>query len=363
MGTRASDSVEVGGDIEAGDRYGGGLLRMKIGRYLEQSEGKESSEEGKPSEGEESSRGKGTSAEWSGEKVIIMHKNCPDGCAFGVLMKVAFGLDHRLRLIFAKHETVEKVLFDALAKVGDKGHLILGDICCGEVSFRKRLLPVMRRKALRVEVYEHHRSMEWLLGVIAGEGKEGKEGLLRIYYDEGRSASKILYDVLVKAKPWLSRYDDFIEVTNERDLWLNNDVRASMLAMLHQAYGDRLYMERFVKAASLDLTVEEEVLLGYLKRQESRRRAALIGRMVVKTDERGFRYGLIYGEGNGSDVLNEALHRFDLSYALLVNLHARKVSVRGRGEFDCEAYALRHRGGGHQQASGFLLRGFKPPVF
>ena len=89
----------------------------------------------------------------------------------------------------------------------------------------------------------------------------------------------------------------------------------------------------------------------------------MLSNMYVKKDKNNFTYGVIYGEGESSELLNRAINEYNLEYALLINLNNKRASIRGKGNLDCAKYAEKFGGGGHRCASGFIIHDFKKPNF
>ncbi len=286
---------------------------------------------------------------------LITHKNCLDGSACAVVLSTIF---KNLKIFFTHQNSVSFIFNKINEKVEKEDLVILADVCCDQNFFLK-MSRLLKEKQVFIKVYEHHESTKWLEKM----NMKKNPGDVEILYDKARSASKILFDHFLSSYRNLEKYKDFIELVNDRDLWLGKNPLAVSLAHLHQIYGDKAFVNRFLKNPFLDFTDKETILLEYQKKKEAKKNNILLSRMIFKTNEEGFKYGLVYGEGSGSDLLNEAIKRFGLEYAILVNLNMQRVSLRSKGNFDCAQFSSRYGGGGHKRASGFLLNDFKPPVF
>ena len=286
---------------------------------------------------------------------LITHKNCLDGSACAVVLRTIF---KNLKIFFTHQNSVNFILNKVSEKVNEEDLVILADVCCDQ-SFFLKTSRLLKEKQVFIKVYEHHESTKWLEKVSVKKDHSDIE----ILYDKRRSASKILFDHFLLSHQSLEKYKDFIELVNDRDLWLEKNPLAVSLAHLHQIYGEKAFVNRFLENPLLDFTHKETILLDYQKKKETKKNNILLSRMIFKTNEEGFKYGLVYGEGSGSDLLNEAIRRFGLEYAILVNLNMQRVSLRSKGNFDCAKFSFRYGGGGHKRASGFLLNDFKPPIF
>ena len=280
------------------------------------------------------------------KRIILIHGNCPDGAAAAVL---AQKIDPESEIIFGIHQSINEQARKAAMKVEENGDFWIVDICCDE-NILIECEKILRRKGSRLGVYEHHQTRSWLKSHSPVERVEAK-----IIYDEARCGSKIFFDAMVPLHPHLETYREFIDITNDRDLWINVDPRGLLFARLHAIYGDQEYIERFVKNTDLNITHDEQLLLDYQEKKDRRRMNRLIERIQLHRDENGYDYGVMFGEASGSDILNRAIEHHHLEYAILVNLHTARASIRSRGHFDCSAYAEKRGGGGHKCASGFKV--------
>ena len=287
------------------------------------------------------------------KNVLITHGNCPDGAATAVLAKK---ISSEIQIVFGVHYKINEQAKKAALELEESGELWIADICCDQ-DILIECQKILRKKGGSMGVYEHHQTRNWLqtLEPIADFD-------LEVVYDEKRCGAKIFYDVFRHKNSILSDYEEFITVTNDRDLWLNHDNRGQSLAELHEMFGDEAYIKRFVKNPSLDFAPTEEVLLSCIRRKKKCKINKLLEKIEIKKDEHGFDYGVMFGEAPSSDLLNEAIRRFDLEYAILANLNTKKASIRGRGEFDCATYSERRGGGGHRRASGFRLDFQEPNI-
>ena len=280
------------------------------------------------------------------KSILITHGNCPDGAAAVVLAKKVFP---DTKVVFGIHNKINEQIKKAALDLEISGNLWITDICCDQdvlIECQK----ILRKKEGTLGVYEHHQTRRWLQSLNPIADFE-----LECVYDEGRCGSKIFYDVLVEKGHDLSVYQDFIEATNDRDLWLNQNPQGETLAELHEVLGDEKYIQRFIKNPQVEFTPTEDILLNHLRGKKKAKINKLLEKIEIKRDEMGFDYGVMFGEAPSSDLLNEAIRRFNLEYALLVNLNTRRASIRGRGNMDCADYAQKRGGGGHRCASGFRV--------
>ncbi len=280
------------------------------------------------------------------KSAIITHKDCPDGAASVI---IATKIQASVQAHFADHSQVDALTTKLANELEPGGRLMLADISCS----RKTLFDVMdilNQKGASLEIYEHHVSQDWLQSLRPSTGLN-----FLCIFDLNRCGSKIFYESYVKDFPVLEAYGDFINAINDRDLWINQDPKGEFLTKLHQIYDDELFVKRFLQNVTMVPTSDERVIMNYQDRKEEKRLQQLLDSIEIKTDSKNFKYGIIYGSGSGSELLNRAIHQNNLEYALLVDFNTRRASIRGLGVMNCANYAMSKGGGGHRCAAGFPL--------
>lgn len=279
--------------------------------------------------------------------IIVSHGHCPDGCAAVVVAK---NIAKRVEYVVGQHEKIDEQVLGAARRLKDGGQLWVTDITCGEDALNDVCELLLQKKA-SLGIYEHHISREFLKDFKVPKELDGE-----IVFDLNRCGSKVFYDTMKKKYPdRLKHYDRFIELTNDRDLWLNQHQESSELSALHGIYGDEKFIQRFVKNANPEFSDHEMVLLNYEKENLNKRIHHLINQMKISVDDDGLRYGIMTGEGKASDICNAALQKYDLEYVCLVDYNSKRVSIRSSDKFDCASFSAARGGGGHAKAAGFPI--------
>ena len=287
------------------------------------------------------------------KSVMITHGDCPDGSACAAFAKI---LVPNVTIIFGIHKIINDQVMNAISLVEEGGVLWIADIVCDK-DYLSMACNALKNKNASLGIYEHHETRSWLQKFAAPTEMQSE-----IIFDNSRCGSKIFYDSYVTTNDSLSKYADFSKVINDRDLWINHEVRGIQLAKLHQIYGDEKFVARFLKNPIVQFTSDEKVLLNFVYEQEKKRIDSALNRMKIKTDENGFIYSVVYETSDSSDLLNAAIEKFNLEYAIMLDLNKGKGSIRGKGNMDCSIYAQNKGGGGHKRASGFPIE-FDRPVF
>lgn len=285
------------------------------------------------------------------KNILVTHGNCPDGAAAAVILSKA---RPDLEVVFGQHTQINDQILKAGQALADGGSLYLADIC-GDPPVIHNLQELFKERGSGLYIYEHHQSRSYL-----SELQQPKDLRGEIVFDLRRCGSKILFDALSANHPELSVYREFVDLTNDRDLWLNRDPRSVHLVKLHNILGDAGYIARFKENPSVVLTEKESIILEYQSRKDQEKIDKLLEKIEVKVDDIGLRYGVVFGEGDSSEMLHQAIEKNDLEYAIHINLNSKKGSIRSRGNFDCAAFAEKRGGGGHKAASGFPVRFDRP---
>ncbi|BBM88527.1 hypothetical protein COTS27_00208 [Spirochaetota bacterium] len=278
--------------------------------------------------------------------IIIAHRNCPDGAATVVLAKKVFP---DIFYIMASHERMHHEALQAAEVLEPGGILIIADIVPPQETFSK-LFDILAAKKASCRVYDHHQSTQWLENMTLPTHLKGE-----IIFNIEKCATKIFFDHYLPTHPSLAPYEKFVLYTNDRDLWIRNHAASDELAYFHRLLGDVGYIKRFLKNPIPEFVDDGKMILNAAKHHQYLREERLLKNIKIHSDKDNYKYGLLYGESESSDLLNKALERYKLEYAFLVNLHTKRVSMRGRGNLDCAHYAEQYGGGGHKKASGFSI--------
>jgi oligoribonuclease NrnB/cAMP/cGMP phosphodiesterase (DHH superfamily) len=287
------------------------------------------------------------------KSVMLTHGDCPDGSACVAFAKA---LVPDVQVIFGIHKIINDQVMSAVSLVEEGGVLWIADIVCDK-DFLNMICTALKNKNASLGIYEHHETRSWLQ-----KYQPPVEMNVEIVFDNNRCGSKIFFDSYVEKHSLLTKYADFSKVINDRDLWLNQEIRGIQLAKLHQIYGDEKFIDRFLNNAKVIFTNDEKILLNFVYEQEKKRIDSALNRMKIKKDESGFNYGVVFESGDSSDLLNAAIEKFNLEYAIMLDLNKGKGSIRGKGNMDCAIYSQNRGGGGHKRASGFPIE-FDRPVF
>ena len=281
------------------------------------------------------------------KEIIVSHGNCPDGAGSAVVAKV---LKPSIEYVRGSHDKIDNQILSAAKKVKNNGTLWIVDIGCDR-STLDTVCELAIEKNFFLGIYEHHVSRSYLASYDLPENVLGE-----ILFDNERCGSKIFYERMVQDYPEkLKNYEEFIRLTNDRDLWKNEDPRSADMSLLHSIYGDEKYVQRYVTDSSVEFSDTEDILVKYEKERLMKRMHYLLSSIEIKVDRNGYKYGIIIGEGKASDVCNVAIHKFGLEYVCMIDYNTKRASIRSNKEFNCAAFSEARGGGGHIRAAGFPI--------
>ena len=280
--------------------------------------------------------------------IIVSHGHCPDGAAAVV---VARQVCKQTEYVCGLHDRIDQQVLNAAHRISHDGVLWITDISCGEETLDE-VCELLMSKNASLGVYEHHVSRNFLSNYKLPDGLKGE-----IIFDMTRCGSKIFYDAMLKyARGKLESYADFIRLTNDRDLWLNDDVKSAELSSLHSILGEDRFIQRFYKNSQVVFSEKEQVLLSYERDQLMKKMHRHMENIDIQTDPEGVKYGIMIGEGKASEVCNAAIHKFGLEYVLMLDYNHKRASIRSKAIFDCAKFASERGGGGHERAAGFPIQ-------
>ncbi|MGJ9459770.1 DHH family phosphoesterase [Oceanobacillus sp. CF4.6] len=285
----------------------------------------------------------------------LLSHNDLDGVGCGILAKLAFGKDVRVRYnsIASLNREVEWFLEN-----GNKDtFLFVTDLSVNEENEEK--LEEFYRAGGNVQFLDHHKTAlhfnEYEWGHVVVEDEEGKL----------TSATSLLYEYLVdqqllKATESLT---EFVDLVRQYDTWeweKNENQTARQLNALFflisiEEFED-IMLERLQKSDHFYFDDFEKKILGmednkidrYIRRKK---------RQLVQTKIGDHYAGIVYAESYHSELGNELGKEYPhLDYIVILNMGGKRAGFRTiHDHVDVSEVAGRFAGGGHAKASGCSL--------
>lgn len=285
----------------------------------------------------------------------LLSHNDLDGVGCGILAKIAFGAEVKVRYnsIGSLNREIEYFLENDTPDT----FLFITDLSPNEEN-EKRLNEHFKQYK-NIQLIDHHKSAlhlndyEW--GSVLVENEEGAL----------ESATSLFYQFLV-ANELLQpteAIDEFVELVRQYDTWeweKNENQQAHYLNSLFFLVSidefEETMVERLTSSERFDfdefekklLNMEEDKIERYIRRKK---------REIVQTKIGNYFVGVVYAESYLSELGNELSKEHPhLDYIAILNMGSKKISFRTtHDDIDVSEIAGNYGGGGHQKASGCNL--------
>ena len=285
----------------------------------------------------------------------LLSHNDLDGVGCGILAKLAFGEDVKVRYNSLSSLNHEIVYF--LENEGEDAFLFITDMSPDEEN-ENRLNDYFIEKG-SVQLIDHHKTAlhlndyEW--GSVVVEQEDGQLA----------SATSLFFGHLI-AGGFLEPNEairEFVELVRQYDTWeweKNGNQKAHRLNSLfflmpiEEFEGKMIERLRTAERFTFDefetklLNIEDDKMERYIRRKK---------REVVQTAIGEHLAGVVYAESYHSELGNELGKEFPhLDYIAMLNMGGKRISFRTIHEtVDVSEVAGQFGGGGHQKASGCSL--------
>lgn len=293
-----------------------------------------------------------------GGKLLLLYKllshNDLDGVGCGILAKLAFGEDVKVRYnsIGSLNREVQWFLENE-----EDLFLFITDLSVNEEN-EHRLEEYFQENG-QVQLIDHHQTAlsfnDYKWGHVVVEDEEGKL----------TSATSLFYDYLVKHKLLspTTIIDEFVELVRQYDTWeweknqnetarrLNalfylisiDDFEQTMIERLKK--NEHFYFDEFEERI---LDMEENKMDRYIRRKRRELVQKKIGELYV---------GVVFAESYHSELGNQLGKEYPhLDYIAILNIGGRRLGFRTiHDHIDVSEVAARFDGGGHAKAAGCTM--------
>lgn len=283
----------------------------------------------------------------------LLSHNDLDGVGCGILAKLAFGQDVKVR--YNSVSSLNREIEYFLENDSTDTFLLITDLSPNEEN-EKRLTSFYKEHG-NIQLIDHHKTAlhlndyDWGYVVVEEEGS----GKLT-------SATSLFYQYLVYHQH-LEESDaiaEFVELVRQYDTWeweKNQNHKAHSLNSLFFLVSiDEFELKMIERLRSSDhfdfddfekklLGMEEDKIERYIRRKKREIVQALVGKFYA---------GVVYAESYHSEVGNElAKEHTHLDYIAILNMGGKRISFRTiRDDVDVSEIAGYYGGDGHQKASG-----------
>lgn len=282
----------------------------------------------------------------------LLSHNDLDGVGCGILAKLAFGKDVKVRYnsIAGLNREVEYFFEN-----DDKStFLLVTDLSVNEENEKR--IEEFYQAGGKVQLIDHHKTSlpynQYNWGHVVVEDAEGKL----------TSATSLLYEYLTTNGILTpsSALSEFVELVRQYDTWeweKNNNSHAQRLNALFYLVSieefEEKMLERLVTSENFYfddfekriLDMEEEKINRYIRRKK---------RELIQAQIREHFAGIVYAESYHSELGNELGKEYPhLDYIAILNMGGKRVGFRTiHDDVDVSEVAGKFGGGGHAKASG-----------
>lgn len=284
-----------------------------------------------------------------------MSHNDLDGVGCGILAKLAFGKDVRVRYNSVASLNREVEWF--LENDNKETFLFITDLSVNEEMEKK--LELFYQSNGNVQMIDHHKT--------ALHFNNYDWGYVLVDDDEGKltSATSLFYDFLVETKHIepSDAVSEFVELVRQYDTWeweKNDNHQAQRLNALFFLISIEDFEEKMMSRLnnsehfSFDefevkiLDMEEHKIERYIRRKRRELVQAQVGELFA---------GIVYAESYHSELGNELGKEYPhLDYIAILNIGGKRLGFRTiHDDIDVSEVASQFGGGGHAKASGCSL--------
>jgi len=156
----------------------------------------------------------------------------------------------------------------------------------------------------------------------------------------------------------LGNYLDFVELTNDYDLYLKKNPLSSDMDMFYKVVGHDAYVNRFLDNPEVRFNLFEQLIIdhGYRKREEYINK--VLATMIWTTDKNGNFVGFVIADKKYASYIGQkAFETTSCDYITIIDPVNMEASLRSNGKVDVSKIAEKFGGGGHPNAAGFPLKG------
>jgi len=272
---------------------------------------------------------------------LVTHKNCLDGAACAILFMRAGGAKENIVFTVPTHNATDEIAMDLIYNWEDP-------IIFADISVSKQVADNIDNLRSDVTLIDHHKSANELIkypwAVIDRHNKN--------------CGSKIFLGWLQLNSYLLNIINEkmFVDVVDDVDRWIWENSKSRDISTLFHAYEQDLFIDRFYKNLSLDLSDTERAIILIEDCKRDRYVEEKLNQVTVFTkriNDKKYRIGIIDSNRHQSLLGNKMCNSIDLDIDFAIIVGSRTLSFRAKGDnFDVSQIAELNGGGGHKSASG-----------
>lgn len=264
-------------------------------------------------------------------KILITHIDL-DGIGAAVLATAKNMAD---KIFYTDYDDVDRIIKSALTTPGLE-QLYIVDIS----PQSEEVVAMLDQAADKVKLYDHHATAQEFIADKPWACIDLERCGTKLFAEEEGITAK---------------YEDFIFLVNDYDLWKHEDPRSKDMHLLVWLLGRDKFVERFVKNPSTELTETEAVALNLYKTKRKQKVDAVIDKAIFVYDKLDRIVAVAISGVYKSQVAETIMNRYpQVDYVVVLDLDREQASLRSR-EIDVREIAEKFGGGGHKLAAGFQM--------
>lgn len=283
---------------------------------------------------------------------LITHKGCMDGSGCAILHRVLGG--QNVYYVNPGHDATDRVVKDLL--VDQNKQVLAVDISISMKLAQKLFVNKLSSMTLPFLMLDHHKTALPLTALqlpflqVCNNTACGCRMLYEAVMEDGKNKEKLL------------PYKDLIEFIDDHDRWIKHYRESEDLALFHNVFGQKKFVERFVKNPSPVFSSEEKFLIALEKEKMEEEiadkkkavQSQIHNRKIKGKDYRiGFLYGVRFASSTGAALYSDP--ELNLDAVIMVGGNTISMRAAKMSEIDLSEIAALNGGGGHAKASGFPL--------
>lgn len=284
---------------------------------------------------------------------LVTHKGCMDGSGCAILYKVLGG--QNVYYANPNHDSSDRIIRDLLI---DQQKPVLAVDVSISMELADELFNQNKLTNYEFELHDHHKTAIPLL--------DFKSPCIHVDKENSRCGCKLLYYAILDSgifKDKIYDYKPLINLIDDNDRWIKSYPESEDLSLFHNTFGQKKFVERFVKNPDPDLTSEEKFLVKLEKEKMEEeiedKKKSVQSHIYNKTiNGKKYRVGFVYGARYTSTTGNALCTdvALDLDFVVMVG-GGNTISMRGKHQSDIDLSQLAsvNKGGGHTKASGFPI--------
>jgi oligoribonuclease NrnB/cAMP/cGMP phosphodiesterase (DHH superfamily) len=283
---------------------------------------------------------------------LVTHKGCMDGSGCAILYKVLGG--QNVYYTNPGHDSTDRVVKDLL--VDQNKQVLAVDVSISMDLAKELFTDRLSSMTLPFLMLDHHKTALPLMDLnipcvhVCNNSACGCKMLFDTVLEDGQNKEKLI------------PYKELIELIDDNDRWIKYFKESEDLSLFHNVFGQKKFVERFVKNPSPSFSSEERFLIALEKEKMEEEifdkkkavQSNIINHTIKgKTYRVGYLYGVRFASTTGAALYSDP--ELNLDAVIMVGGNTISMRASKTSSIDLSEIATLNNGGGHAKAAGFPL--------